>query len=280
MDKAIRDEIRRFVAGRPENRHPGNRGPYFEEPLVGFAAAADPLFAEYKTIIGPFHLTPGEWMEGLPGGEHGRAGTVISWILPIAKATRESNRRETAQPSQEWARTRFYGEEFNALLRKHVVDFLAGRGYRAVAPQLSPAWKRHFDGPSGISSSWSERHAAYAAGLGTFSLNGGLITAKGIAHRCGSVITDLVLSPTPRAYTDPRGYCLHYRDGSCDLCISRCPAGAISPKGQDKEKCRAYAYGGVLRPAADRYGVRFTGCGLCQTKVPCEGKIPINTSRT
>jgi len=38
----------------------------------------------------------------------------------------------------------------------------------------------------GPASSWSERHAAYAAGLGTFSLNDALITPKGIAHRLGS----------------------------------------------------------------------------------------------
>ncbi len=35
------------------NEHPGNRshdnGHYFDTPLIGFAAAADPLFEEYKS---------------------------------------------------------------------------------------------------------------------------------------------------------------------------------------------------------------------------------------
>jgi len=34
---------------------------------------------------------------------------------------------------------------------------------------------------------------AYAAGHGTFSLSDGFITERGIAHRCGSVVTDLPL---------------------------------------------------------------------------------------
>ena len=38
-----------------------------------------------------------------------------------------------------------------------------------------------------IASDWSERHAAYAAGLGTFGLTRALITEKGIAGRFGSL---------------------------------------------------------------------------------------------
>jgi epoxyqueuosine reductase len=41
-------------------------------------------------------------------------------------------------------------------------------------------------------SSWSERHAAYAAGLGTFGLCDGLITARGKAVRFGSIISKLL----------------------------------------------------------------------------------------
>ena len=35
-----------------------DQGIYWEEPLVGFASGIDPLFLEYKTLIGSFHLTP------------------------------------------------------------------------------------------------------------------------------------------------------------------------------------------------------------------------------
>jgi len=58
MEQRVREEIRRFVQESEENRFPGRGERYFDEPLVGYAAADDPLFAEYKRTIGPFHQTP------------------------------------------------------------------------------------------------------------------------------------------------------------------------------------------------------------------------------
>jgi len=280
VESSVRDEIVRFALESPENRRRDGGGRYFDEPLVGFASAADPLFTEYRKIIGPFHRTPAEWMAMEPDAPPMVRGTVICWILPITRTTRESNRRESVWPSREWAHTRNYGEKFNNLLRSHVVEYLSGRGHRAIAPQLSPDWKRIDDAPVGIASTWSERHAAYAAGLGTFSLNDGLITERGIAHRCGSVITDLVLPPTKRSGSDHRGNCLRYRDGSCGICIDRCPAGALSREGHDKPKCREYVHGEIPRAVKERFQVSEIGCGLCQTKVPCEGMIPRGKGRS
>ena len=99
MEQMIRDEIRRFVLESPDNRFPEGDQPYFDEPLVGFAAADDPLFTQYKTIIGEFHMTPAEIMEDTYGPGIGKASTVICWILPITRETRESNRREERMPS-------------------------------------------------------------------------------------------------------------------------------------------------------------------------------------
>jgi epoxyqueuosine reductase QueG len=255
------------------NRFPDSDEPYFDEPLVGFAAAEDPLFEDYKGIIGEFHWTPREVMADGPGGGS-MAASVISWILPIAKGTRESNRPERRYPSQAWAMTRNFGEQFNAALRRHLVGWLDERGHRAVAPQLAPGWKEYGETPVGIASNWSERHAAYAAGLGTFSLNDALITSRGIAHRCGSVITDLRLTASVRPYPDHHHNCLYHREGSCGLCIGRCPVRALSRAGHDKGVCRAYVYGTAVEAVAERYGVAATGCGLCQTGVPCEERIP------
>ena len=268
MEKAIREEIVRFVMTSAENLQEDGIAPYFGEPLVGFAAADDRLFTEYKKIIGAFHLTPDELLPEASGG-----GTVISWVLPVTEATRASNRLENRFPSRAWARTRHFGEELNCSLRRHVVGYLQRKGHRALAPQLSERWKP-VDAPDGPASSWSERHAAYAAGLGTFSLNDALITPKGIAHRLGSVITDLKLSPTPVTAAHYRWNCLRFRDGSCGVCINRCPVGALSDAGHDKEICRDYVYGTVPRTVGEKYGVTATGCGLCQVRVPCEEQIP------
>jgi len=266
MDTLIHVEIERFVQASPGNRFADSGEPYFDGPLVGYAAADDPLFTDYQRIIGPFHQTPQEILSG--------ARTVIVWVLPVTRATRESNRRQEQWPSRQWALTRHHGETCNTALRRHLVAWLEARGQQAVAPQLAPGWRQLDDPAAGIASTWSERHAAYAAGLGTFSLNDGVITARGIAHRLGSVITDLALQPTPRAATDYRHNCLWYREGSCGVCIGRCPVAAITKAGHDKAKCRAYVYGTVPETVGERYGVAQTGCGLCQTQVPCEAQVP------
>src|SRR6185369_8338129 len=110
MEERIRAEIRKFVLESPLNRFPDSNEPYFDEPLVGFAAAGDPLFADYKRIIGEFHRTPLEVMADSLGGDS-PAASVISWVLPITRATRESNRPERLYPSLAWARTRSFGEQ-------------------------------------------------------------------------------------------------------------------------------------------------------------------------
>ncbi|MCX5913725.1 MAG: hypothetical protein NTV04_17530, partial [Deltaproteobacteria bacterium] len=45
-------------------------------------------------------------------------------------------------------------------------------------------------------------------------------------------------------------------------------------KGHDKDKCSDYCYEYVGPAKMKEYGVKVTGCGLCQTKVPCEFEIP------
>lgn len=274
MERRLREEMQRFVREEGSNRFPGGGGRYFDDPLVAFAAATDPLFAEYKSVIGDFHLTPGELVSASTPEDSWLPATVLCWVLPVTGQTRLSNRRETVYPSREWAETRNFGEQFNTALRRHMIAWLAGEGYRAAAPQLMPAWREMDETGVGVASTWSERHAAYVAGLGTFSLTDALITPKGIAHRLGSVITDLVLEPSARPYPERRSNCLHHREGTCGACIGRCPVGALTRNGHDKYKCRSYVYGTIPAAVSAEYGVTATGCGLCQTGVPCEGRIP------
>lgn len=273
MEEKVRAEITCFMAESLANRLEGGDSPYFDLPLIGFAALDDPLFTSYKEIIGDFHLTPQELFCATFGEEVAK-GTVICWILPIAEAARKSNRQQKKYPSREWSLTRTHGEALNGMLRRYLTAWLTTQGARAVAPQFTKQWRELPQTPKGRASTWSERHAAYAAGLGTFSLNDGLITAKGIAHRCGSIITDLVLPPSPRSNKGYAANCLYFRDGSCGVCINRCPVGALSFAGHDKERCCEYVYTTVPAAVAAEYGVTATGCGLCQTMVPCETSIP------
>jgi epoxyqueuosine reductase QueG len=279
--EGIKAEIREFVRTSPLNRLPGTDNRYlFDEPLICFADGDDTIFTEYKTIIDPSHLTPREALEEAYGKnpeDLPERLSVISWILPIVKETRYSNRRQKLEPSRLWSYTRWYGEQFNEALRQHIVDILTGMGYLATAPMLQPYFER-LSNEKGPYSNWSERHIAYAAGLGTFSLSDGFITERGIAHRCGSVVTSLVLPASPRTAESPYSNCLFYVDRSCDVCIGRCPAGAITEKGHDKIKCQKYQnedIGHLLK----EYNVEVAGCGLCQTKVPCEALNPARKAK-
>ena len=98
---------------------------------------------------------------------------------------RKSNRKAKKYPAEEWARIRVYGEAFNAALRRHVAKRLAEAGHAAVAPMLVSNWTIVKSERFSYASSWSERHVAHAAGLGTFGLCDGLITARGKAMRVG-----------------------------------------------------------------------------------------------
>ena len=277
--ESIIKEIRSFAVESPQNRMPTSENDViFDEPPVQFADGDDPIFTEYKSIIDTSHLTPREALAQAynknPGDIPARL-SVISWILPISSKTRTSNRQRKRTPSRLWAYTRWYGETFNNALREHVVKLLTEKGYLAVAPTLQPYWERTLqaEGKSYFSN-WSERHIAYAAGLGTFSLSDGFITERGIAHRCGSVVTSLELPASPRTARGPYANCLFYVNEKCGKCIERCPAGAITEKGHDKLKCHEHLRTHLCDLSEGHHQV-FDGCGLCQTGVPCEAVNPM-----
>ncbi|MFC2045062.1 hypothetical protein ACFLUH_00075 [Chloroflexota bacterium] len=274
-------EVKKFMRTNPDNRLSFiNDYVIWDEPLVGFADGDDPIFTEYKTIIAPEHLTPREALakayDKSPEYMPARL-SVISWILPAVEETRKSNSAEVRVPSRLWSHTRWYGEKFNEKLRAHVVGLLTSMGYLATAPFLQPYFKVYAN-EKGPYSNWSERHMSYAAGLGTFSLSDGLITERGIAIRCGNVVTNLAIPASRRTASSPYSNCLFYAGVNCRACIDRCPAGAISEKGHDKNKCQQYfeiGYSETLKGGYDNEK-SIAGCGLCQTKVPCEFQNPTN----
>ena len=283
-NRVLEQLIKNFINEGQQNRRTQlDHGNYWEEPLVGFASGIDPLFLEYKTLIGPFHLTPREVISAALK-ERGRPLlfteieqiSVISWVLPASEDIRKSNRQENQFPSKLWAYTRDFGEACNSALKKHLITFLEDLGHVAVAPTLLPTFQFIRDEKVGWASPWSERHMAYACGLGTFSLNDGFITPKGMAMRLGSVVTLLKLTPSEKKYRDHRENCLQFRNGKCGKCIPRCPAGAITEKGHDKNRCYDYLRSDPLEAKSSEYGLKTPphSCGLCQTDVPCEFEIP------
>lgn len=276
--KWIETVIKDFIHQSPENslKNKANEKAW-EDPLVGFSNGEDPLYQQYKELVGTFHWTPLEIFSlSFPSSKvSAKDLTVISWILPQTEATKSDNRKETIYPAERWARARMFGEEVNVKLAKQAVAALQEAGYRAIAPSLlSPSFKWMESERYTIASTWSERHAAYASGLGTFGLCDGLITPKGKAMRCGSVVADIKIPASKRPYQDHHAYCLFYSNGTCRKCADRCPAGALTSAGHDKAKCRSYIFAKVKEYVKSNFGFEGYGCGFCQTGVPCESQIP------
>lgn len=199
---------------------------------------------------------------------------VISWILPQTEATKIDQRNTDFFPSERWIRSRKFGEEFNQKLRAYVESLIQKKGKGAVAPLYSPFYSQKISPTYGRASNWSERHAAYVSGLGTFGLCDGLITPLGKAVRFGSVITNMPFPHSTRDYEDIHAYCLFHSNGTCKQCVDRCPVGALSEEGHNKEICWNHVHevnGPYIRKEMN---LEAFGCGLCQTNVSCESGIP------
>ncbi len=254
--------IKKFVQRDEGNYLPGSSKKMFAAPLVGFAEAGDPVFDEFaqQQVIGEHHKKPEDFLSG--------ARTVISYFLPITEQICESNWKGE-QASREWVFVRFYGELLNQRLRRFVSHQLESAGYKAAVPSLTSQFKSQ-----DLSSNWSERHVAYACGLGTFGLHAGLITAEGVSGRFGSVVTTLNIASTDRDYHTPFAYCLHYSDDSCGHCLNRCPVDALSKEGKDKNLCR----NNLRREGSESRGMLgfpYAPCGKCYVDVPCQRERPI-----
>ncbi|WP_195267346.1 4Fe-4S binding protein [Eubacterium sp. 1001713B170207_170306_E7] len=238
----------------------------FDPVLVGVAAADDPLFRRFQEpgVVGPHHRLPKDWLPG--------ARSVVSVFLPYTEAVRAANREDKALPARAWLIGRIEGQQLiQGPLCGALMDALRAEGGEVAAPMLDPdfqSWSAA-DGPEepgglAFTSSWSERHAAYACGLGTFGLSRGIITERGMAGRFFSVVTTLVLTPSPRPDTGLYGDCTQ-----CGACVQRCPAGAITLEGGKAHRpCAAY-----LDHTLELFSPRY-GCGKCQTAVPCEARRP------
>ncbi len=261
----LKDMVEHDEGNRIEDAATGQRVPMLDMPLVGFAVVEDDIFLQMRNpdYIGAHYRNPADFLEG--------ARTVVSFFFPISEEVRKSN-RAAGDPSDLWMTC---GGSRGAFMRKvleRVVEELAGAGVRAVVPAYSGMVKSvsadGCDDPlwagKTFTTNWSERHTAFACGLGTFGICGGLITEKGIAGVPISMIVDCALEPTPRAYTEPFEYCIR-----CGACVKRCPGGAVSlDKPMDSQKCLDHA-----REIYAKFAPKG-GCAKCQVGVPCEYKRP------
>jgi len=240
----------------------------FDEPLIGYTSANDELFKkfkeEYKITYGNF-MPPSEWLEN--------AKTVISIFFPYTQKIKNSNAKDMKLPSNEWLHGRYEGQQIIDKCTEYIVNYLNIKGYSAVAPCID----KRFESCVGTQldtkeiltnefyhSNWSERHVAFACGLGTFGLSKSIITKKGMAGRFSSIITSYSHIATERTYKDIYEYCT-----MCGKCISNCPVNAINyEEGKNHTNCSRF-----LDFTTVKYKPRY-GCGKCQVNLPCSDKIP------
>lgn len=297
MNELLRSFIQGILTTSPLNRLPEEFGGerIFADPLLGIARGDDPIFLKFKEVVHPEHLTPVEmWVKtGLPD-EAGLAERVrvLSIVFPFHPGIRKAGKAARDMPPEIYCVARNLANVFKREVASRTVAFIQETGFQATAGMLSPAYEIIARDIPRLASTWSERHVAFAAGLGSFSLHEGLITEAGCNVRLASVLTDAPLEITPRRNDDPFANCLQHATGKCGKCVKRCPGGALSLEGHDKMKC--YLFGRVVDQEMNRRVGRFlkthrrvidgkeritypVGCALCQFGVPCMDRNPVRS---
>lgn len=197
----------------------------YRDPLLAFARADDPGFDQLPGLV-PGHLHPRDLLP--------EARSVCAFFLPFDLEVMLSNqpdKRGSAWASETWARAYV---ETNALLEQICVrlgERLAEKGVRA-------AWQpptHNFD-PVRLISAWSHKSVAAVARLGVFGHHRMLITRAGCAGRLCSVVLDAEPPLLPGDVV--RENLCQYEKG-CRVCVRRCPAGALTEAGLDRQACYA-----------------------------------------
>lgn len=306
-------EIKTFVREYQVRKKTKTR---FGDPITGFADACCDEILMLPSLIGPDHILP---QDVLPD-----ATVIISYYVPFTKDLARTNApspdRAAEIASPEWACAY---EELNALfteLNAHLADLISNikpagccdgehssgccggehsSGFCGVVPKAASEFDQE-----ALISNWSQRHIAYAAGLGTFGLNNMLITPAGCCGRFNSIITNISRELLPPSEPMHEEMCLYKRakaadsDGPdiCRVCVRNCPAGALGGEIYQRKDCyRVCLKNAALYPVSDIAGDRgdsacgdaacggavcggaasYSGsvgsevCGKCITQSPC-----------
>ncbi len=243
------NQLRDLIVERIQTKLASDDSSFFRRPLVGFAAASDPLFAEIRRQVGPHHWLP---TDILP-----EAKSVISYYLPFTEELVAGN-RSGRLASAGWAKAYVHTNNLINEIARDLVDFMRSEGLAAAAVPST----NNFD-LENLRCAWSHRSAAQIAGLGRFGLNRMLIGPSGCAGRYGTVFSSAELKPSPREMEER---CLYLREGKCGACLKACPVGALSREGYDNFKCRDHIYDPANKVMFD--GQKVEVCGKCVSACP------------
>jgi epoxyqueuosine reductase QueG len=193
----------------------------YRAPLLAFARANDPGFNELPRLV-PGHLHPRDLLP--------KARSVCVFFLPFDSEVMLANRPGGAA-SEAWARAYV---ETNALLSEICVRLGAALAEQGIAAAWEPP-THNFD-PVRLSSAWSHKSVAAVARLGQFGHHQMLITRAGCAGRFSSIVLD---ADPPLLPGDIVRENLCQYDKGCRVCVRRCPVGALTEEGFDRQRCYA-----------------------------------------
>ena len=232
----------------------------WEDPLVAFAEANDPLFLKLKDVVSKTHALPTDLLKD--------AQTVISYFIPFKEETILSN-VGGKNCSEEWAISYIETNRLIVDLNHSLSEELERLGFESVV--LPPT--HNFDEEKLISD-WSHKHVAFIAGLGKFGLHHMLITEKGCCGRLGSLITTAKIEPTDRP---DKEFCLYKHDESCSKCVEKCLFQALKVDSLDTRKCYEICLSNA--EIHSKLGLADV-CGKCICVVPCSFTNPVKRRTT
>jgi epoxyqueuosine reductase QueG len=229
---------------------------YWDRPLAGIAAAADPLFHHLREVVTPDHALPTELLPG--------ARSVLVYFLPFKRFLAKENNSQPFFAARSWAEAYVATNRLIDAVNRHLQRRLAEAGHRTAT---TPA-THNFD-PTRLVSRWSHKHIAFIAGLGTFGHHHLLITPAGSCGRLGSLVTTLELPAGNRPLEE---LCLSRAGRPCHACVAKCRYGALHTDHFDRHAC----YRQLLRNDEHHGDLPLVDvCGKCSCEVPCSHGNPV-----
>lgn len=223
----------------------------WKRPLVGYADANSPYILGLRSIISETHYLPEDILKGCT--------VIISYFLPFAESVGADNETDD-EPSRLWSLAYTETNQMLSQLNDYLIDQIELMGFHGAVPENAGTIDNEH-----IYSNWSQRHIAYAAGLGTFGMNNMLITENGCCGRFSSIVTDLPVVPDE---TRKAEFCTYRLNGKCGICMKKCPINAFDAyRGYDRRSCFVRLDDFERRLGTD-------ACGKCTVGLPCTFRRP------
>lgn len=194
--------------------------PFFEGEEILDAVDKSHKFEAWKPEISGRKRRLSVPEDYLPG-----AKSIIVFALRFHREVVDRATKPPAEAVGPYAFQTYETQWFGAVIGARLVGYLNERGFRAIPVSDLTGTGSYVASPRpSIMDAWSNGFAAFAAGLGSFTVNGRVATPEfGLRQRFIAVVTDAELRPDPI-----RGAIAHVCDGCGEKCVKACPMAAIS----------------------------------------------------